>query len=131
MYVGPVLLYCPCAHNACSTFIVSTQDNSERMEKEKRILKNIEDLQRQLQSLKIEEKCIQTNLTNSLACLDAIREEKKELVVGQKVLYCAEAGGKKFNRKGVISRVTEKCVWIKYEDCLRLVRRSKKNVKLI
>ena len=115
----------------CSTFIVNTSEYIELMEKEKRLIKSIQDLQRQLKSLRIEEQSIQTNLTNSLACLELIRDEKKELVVGQTVLYCAQAGGKKMNRKGKISRITETCVWIKYEDNIRLVRRSKGNIKLI
>ena len=46
-------------------------------------------------------------MTASLASLDAIRDEKKELVVEQTVLYCAQAGGKKLNRKGKIRKVTE------------------------
>ena len=101
------------------------------MEKEKRLIQTIEDLQRQLKSLKIEEESIQTSLTTSLAYLDAICDEKRELVVGQAVLYCAQTGGKKMNRKGKIRQVTEKCVLIKNEENIRLVRRSQSNIKLI
>ena len=99
------------------------------MKKEEELLKRINELSFRLERLEIEKKSIAIDLDTART---ELKRRKDDVEVGDEILFSKNPRVKGFNQIGTVTKVTEKCVFIQYEDANKKIntRRHKCNIKL-